>query len=164
MIKQELLSKGVLINYLGEQLHYFEVLEFKDPAIKYGFTSSGWLINDNGHQTFVKFDSENYLPFVKILQIPFENVITSIENRCNLIQTQNVKIDDLFPIKNITKTAIRMESNYWSKLALKFLVHSKSDDLELKFFLSSNLNEKWLSQELKHLIKKYTGPTFIKKT
>lgn len=148
-------NNGVFIDFSNQRILYFELFRSEEYDIKYGLTLNGFLIESNRHANCIPYEADNYIAFVKILQIPFDSLIVAIRNSSRNMLIQNGDIAELFPIKKIAKTVFVMESNYWSKLAVEFLIFYQINDLELKEFFASKLNDKWITRRLRRLVMKY---------
>lgn len=158
-IKTIISSKGLEINYEGNNIKYFQIAYFSDIEFVYGITELGWLIKKNNNQYLVKNKEKNYIPFFKLLELPNRGVIDQIKSNIEFALDENFSIFDFFPIVQITKTSMDMESSYWTNLCLNLLLNNKLYNLEFSAFLKNRKEDKWISQSLRHKLFKYIVKT-----
>lgn len=144
-----------IIEILNKKYDYFHIAHFNDLEFSYGFSKEGWIVEEHGKTTLIRCTDTNYISFVKLLEIPFNDFVNEIETTIVNNKLVEYKWVDLFPIDGVIKTCMNSESTYWSELGLEFLLSARFYSNELSAFLTEKLNEKWLTQKLKHQIKKY---------
>nr|WP_315252459.1 hypothetical protein [uncultured Flavobacterium sp.] len=137
------------------EFKYFHILDFNDIGFSYGICEEGWVINDSGVLSLISWKDSNFIGFVRLLEMPFSDLVFKIEESLKVKKTMNCKWVDLFPISKITQTTFDMESPYWVGLSLDFLFKADFHSTELVSFFKKNINEKWISQILKHKMQKY---------
>lgn len=158
-IKTIISSKGVEIDHQGNNIKYFQIAYFSDIEFVYGITELGWLIKKNNNQYLVRNQENNYIPFFKLLELPNKDVIDQIKSNIEFILDENYSIFDYFPIVQITKTAINMESLYWANLCLDLLLDNELYNSDFLGYIRNKKEDKWISQSLRHKLLKYIAKT-----
>lgn len=152
-LKKIIEKRGKLTEIEGDSIKYVEVVNITDINFRYGFSDKGWVVFYDDNKTLIKDD--NYISLFKLLELPFERLNEEIRKNPLF---ENFKLDEfnvLFPLVNIVKTSINMESDYWALLSLEMLLHGKIYDDSLLSGLMTLQNQKWPSQKLKHKAKSY---------
>lgn len=147
--------KNLVIEISNLQYDYFHIADFKDLDFSYGFSKEGWILKEHEKFSLIPWTDTNYISFVKLLEIPFNDFVGEIEKTIVSNKIMDCLWIDLFPVNEVIKTCLNSESAYWSELSLEFLLLSRFNSAELSTFLSDKLNETWLTQKLKHKMKKY---------
>lgn len=158
-IKDIIKAQGTIINYKDSDVKYLEIANFIDAEFTYGIIEDGWLVKKKNNQYLVDNEEENYIIFFNLLELPNDKILDNINVNIESLLNSNLSIFDFFPIVEITKTAISMESSYWAILCLDLLLKSKLYSLELLNYLFDKKDDKWLPQPLKHKILKYISRT-----
>ena len=154
-------SANTIIKIKGIKFKYFHILDFNDIGFSYGICEEGWVIDDSDVLSLISWQDSNFIGFVRLLEMPFSDLVFKIEESLKVKKTMNYKWVDLFPISKITQTAFDMESSYWAELSLDFLLKADFHCKELTLFLKKNINKKWITQMLKHKMQEYiTSPSW----
>jgi hypothetical protein len=149
-------NQKTIIEVSGVKYNYFHIADFNKINFSYGLCKDGWIVNEDGKLSLVFYDDTNFISFLKLLEISFDDLHNYIQKSLNTKTVIDHNWIELFPIAKITQTCLNMESIYWSELSLNFLLKSKFHSIELSLFLNLKMNEKWVTQQLKHKIQKYT--------
>ena len=147
--------KDLTIEVSSIKYNYFHVTDFNNLHFSYGFCKEGWIINDNEKLSLIPFGETNFISFIKLLEIPYDDLVNNIQKAIEEEKTDELYWTDLIPIVGIIKTSFNIESVYWSELSLDFLLQAKFYSDELSVFLNEKAITKWGSQKLKHKIKTY---------
>ena len=148
-------EKGQVINYKEDYIKYLEIASFSNLAFSYGATERGWLVNKDNKSFLIEDIQDNYIAFFSLLELPSNSILDTIKTSIKQFTNEKILIFDFFPIISITKTAINMQSTYWSILCLDLLLENKLYHQDLLDCLYNEKKEKWISQSLKHKILKY---------
>lgn len=117
------------------------------------------LISDKGCWCFVRdndlFDvcsEHSLMPILPILEVGCELFKEKIEKSLN---AQNISLElvNTFPVSAFISTAIKIESDYWSKLSIDWLKCYRIND-DIKSDLQNIINAPWASQQTRHMAKR----------
>lgn len=86
--------------------------------------------------------------------IIFENIETVSKQLTMLINKKNILLSDIFPIELILKDIIDHDQGYWLNLCLYFIIKMECLGSNIIQLLITTQNNKKLSQELRHKIRK----------
>ena len=138
--------------------NFVKVADFNSINYIYGITNDGWLIIDNNDEYIVDFKSKSFLPFLKILEINFEEFRSSFEKSFIKYFENNDLLEQIFPLKKITMMVFESKSNYWSELCLNLLLKLNYEEDELLVYLKDLKKESWLNQRVKHKLFRIISP------
>jgi len=129
---------------------YTKIASFKDIDFEYGLGIDRWVLIDKGIRREIEFDNDNYISFLRLFELDKTRIFDET-SKSNYDET----INKLLPIEQIVNFTLNINANYWSILLLDFVLENNIVLPKLKPLLASFRNEKWMSQNLKHKIKKY---------
>lgn len=104
--------------FTSDQTRWVSIYECKMEDIKFGISEFGtWVFTTN--KRFYCLDKRNALYCVRILEVPYKDIIETIQKRFKKIFDDSINVMDVFPFYEIVEFALNnMKNDYWFNLAM----------------------------------------------
>lgn len=135
----------------GEVVKLFYVLDVGGNGARLALTDQKNWVLDIGQDVLV-IDPFGLMPMLmRLLELPYEDVREAICLRIKNLKEETTALWSTFPAKQVIRTGIYQQSDYWADLSLQWVPYLDfKDQLDLLADVRFLANSEWASQRIRH--------------